>query len=209
MINLGLIEDDNDIRNTLMEFFNDQAGFSCVVAAPGVEQFLEQWPLSAQLDLVLSDIGLPGLSGIKGIPLIKKRAPRCQVMMLTVYEEPEKIFQALCAGATGYLHKQTPLLKIKEAVISLMEGGSPMSPGIARKVVAYFNPRSADNLVEKLTPRESQTLQAIEEGLTNKEVAIRLTISLETVKTHIKNIYQKLEVNNRHALITGKYKNGS
>ncbi len=209
MINLGLIEDDNDIRNTLMEFFNDQAGFSCVVAAPGVEQFLEQWPLSAQLDLVLSDIGLPGLSGIKGIPLIKKRAPRCQVMMLTVYEEPEKIFQALCAGATGYLHKQTPLLKIKEAVISLMEGGSPMSPGIARKVVAYFNPRSADNLVEKLTPRESQTLQAIEEGLTNKEVAIRLNISLETVKTHIKNIYQKLEVNNRHALITGKYKNGS
>ncbi|RPE06001.1 DNA-binding response regulator [Chitinophaga lutea] len=209
MINLGLIEDDNDIRNTLMEFFNDQAGFSCIVAAPSVERFMEQWPAGVQLDLVLSDIGLPGLSGIKGVPLIKKRAPRCQVMMLTVYEEPEKIFQALCAGATGYLHKQTPLLKIKEAVITLMEGGSPMSPGIARKVVAYFNPRSADNLVEKLTPRESQTLQAIEEGLTNKEVAIRLNISLETVKTHIKNIYQKLEVNNRHALITGKYKNGS
>lgn len=209
MINLGLIEDDNEIRNTLMNFFNDQAGFNCCVSAAGVEQFMEQWPEGQPLDLVLSDIGLPGLSGIKGVPLIKKRAPRCQVMMLTVYEEPEKIFQALCAGATGYLHKQTPLLKIKEAVVSLMEGGAPMSPGIARKVVAYFNPRGPENLVEKLTPREAQTLQAIEEGLTNKEVAIRLDISLETVKTHIKNIYQKLEVNNRHALITGKYKNGN
>lgn len=209
MINLGLIEDDSDIRSTLMEFFNDQAGFSCAVAAASVEQFMEQWPTGVELDLVLSDIGLPGLSGIKGVPLIKKRAPRCQVMMLTVYEDPEKIFQALCAGATGYLHKQTPLLKIKEAVVTLMEGGSPMSPGIARKVVAYFNPRTTDNLVEKLTPREAQALQAIEEGLTNKEVAIRLNISLETVKTHIKNIYQKLEVNNRHALITGKYKNGN
>lgn len=209
MINMGLIEDDDDIRSTLMSFFNEQAGFSCTVAAPGVEQFMAQWPAGLQLDLVLSDIGLPGLSGIKGVPLIKRRAPRCQVMMLTVYEEPEKIFQALCAGATGYLHKQTPLLKIKEAVISLLEGGAPMSPGIARKVVAYFNPRSTEDLVEKLTPREAQALQAIEEGLTNKEVAIRLGISLETVKTHIKNIYQKLEVNNRHALITGKYKNGN
>jgi DNA-binding NarL/FixJ family response regulator len=209
MINLGLIEDDNDIRGTLMEFFNSQAGFQCSVSAPSVEHFMAQWPAGLQLDLVLSDIGLPGLSGIKGVPMIKKRAPRCQVMMLTVYEEPEKIFQALCAGATGYLHKQTPLLKIKEAVISLMEGGAPMSPGIARKVVAYFNPRGTENLIEKLTPRETQALQAIEEGLTNKEVAIRLNISLETVKTHIKNIYQKLEVNSRHALITGKYKNGN
>lgn len=209
MINLGLIEDDADIRNTLAEFFNEQAGFACKVSAPTVEQFLEQWPAGTELDLVLSDIGLPGLSGIKGVPLIKKRSPRCQVMMLTVYEEPEKIFQALCAGATGYLHKQTPLLKIKEAVVTLMEGGAPMSPGIARKVVAYFNPRSTDNLLEKLTPREAQTLQAIEEGLTNKEVAIRLGVSLETIKTYIKNIYQKLEVNNRHALITGKYRNGN
>ncbi|MGX5816657.1 response regulator [Chitinophaga lutea] len=209
MIHLGLIEDDPEIRAALAGFFDAQPGFQCTVVAGSVEEFMEKWPEQSDLELVLSDIGLPGLSGIRGVSLIRRRAPRCQVMMLTVYDDPERIFQALCAGATGYLQKQTPLLKIKEAVVSLLEGGSPMSPGIARKVVAYFNPRSATDGLEKLTPREAQTLQAIEEGLSNKEVAVRLGISLETVKTHIKNIYQKLEVSSRHALISGKYKNGN
>jgi len=114
--------------------------------------------------------------------------------------------QALCNGASGYLLKQTPLQKIKEAVESLHEGGAPMSPGIPRKVVEYFNPKDTDDLQEQLTPREAQVVEAIEEGLTNKEVAIRLDISLETVKYHIKNIYEKLQVNSRHALISRKYK---
>ena len=126
--------------------------------------------------------------------------------MLTVYNDSNRIFQALCAGATGYLLKQTPFSKIKEAVISLNDGGSPMSPGIARKVVEHFNPRSNQNGLEKLTAREAQIVQAIEEGLTNKEVAIRLDITLETVKSHVKSIYQKLEVNSRHAIIKGNYR---
>jgi len=116
------------------------------------------------------------------------------------------VFQALCNGASGYLLKQTPLQKIKEAVVSLHDGGAPMSPGIARMVVEYFNPKHTEDLQEKLTPREAQIVAAIEEGLTNKEVAIRLDISLETVKYHIKHIYEKLEVNSRHALISRKYK---
>ncbi len=205
MIHLGILEDDPEIRKTLVAFFANQPGFFCEVSAATVEAFLAQWPQELRLDIVLADIGLPVVSGIKAVPLIKKRAPRCQVMMLTVYDDPDKIFQALCAGATGYLLKQTPLLKIKEAVTILLEGGAPMSPGIARKVVAYFNPKSTEELQEKITPREAQILQAIEEGLTNKEVAIRLSISTETVKSHIKNIYQKLEVNSRHALIKGNY----
>ncbi|WP_346321091.1 response regulator transcription factor [Chitinophaga sp. YIM B06452] len=206
MIHLGILEDDAEIRHTLTEYFSRQPGFTCAVSAGDVTSFLAAWDGQVELDMVLSDIGLPGESGIQGIQRIKRRAPRCQVVMLTVYDDPEKIFQALCAGATGYLLKQTSLQKIKEGLISLRDGGAPMSPGVARKVVAYFNPKSAENLEEKLTPREAQILQGIEEGLTNKEVAIRLDISLETVKTHIKNIYQKLEVNNRHALISGKYK---
>ncbi|MCW3466326.1 response regulator transcription factor [Chitinophaga nivalis] len=206
MINLGIIEDDPVVRQTLIDFFNHQPGFSCPVTGGTVTDFMNSWPATVTLDIVLSDIGLPGQSGIKGIPLIKKRAPRCQVAMLTIYDDPDKIFQALCAGATGYLLKQTPLLKIKEALLSLQEGGAPMSPGIARKVVAYFNPKSRESLHEKITPREAQILQAIEDGCTNKEVAIRLNISLETVKSHIRNIYEKLEVNSRHALIRGKYK---
>lgn len=205
MVHLGIIEDDAEIRNTLVDFFNDQPGFTCVLNAGTVEAFMHTWKNDMHLDIVLSDIGLPGESGIAGISQIKKRSPQCQVVMLTVYDDPDRIFQALCAGATGYLLKQTPLMKIKEGLLSLNEGGAPMSPGIARKVVAYFNPKTPDTLPLKITPREAQVVQAIEEGLTNKEVAIRLGISLETVKSHIKSIYQKLEVNSRHAIIRGKY----
>ena len=206
MIRLGIIEDDEQIRMMLVHFFTDQTGISCLLSAHSVESFFEQWKEDITLDIVLSDIGLPGESGIKGVQRIKKHAPKCQVIMLTVYDDANRVFQALCNGASGYLLKQTPLPKIKEAVISLHEGGAPMSPGIARKVVEYFNPKNTDGLEEKLTPREAQIATAIEEGLTNKEVAIRLDISLETVKYHIKHIYEKLQVNSRHALISRRYK---
>ena len=206
MIRLGIIEDDEQIRNMLTRFFGSQPGFVCLLSAHSVEAFFEQWKDGIFLDIVLSDIGLPGESGIRGIPRIKKHAPKCQVIMLTVYDDANRVFQALCNGASGYLLKQTPLQKIKEAVVSLHDGGAPMSPGIARMVVEYFNPKHTEDLQEKLTPREAQIVAAIEEGLTNKEVAIRLDISLETVKYHIKHIYEKLEVNSRHALISRKYK---
>ncbi len=206
MIRLGIIEDDDQIRNMLATFFSDQDGFSCLLAAHSVESFFEQWKDDLYLDIVLSDIGLPGESGIRGVSRIKKHAPKCQVIMLTVYDDANRVFQALCNGASGYLLKQTPLPKIKEAVLSLYDGGAPMSPGIARMVVEYFNPKNTEDLREKLTPREAQVVEAIEEGLTNKEVAIRFDISLETVKYHIKNIYEKLQVNSRHALISRKYK---
>lgn len=206
MIRLGIIEDDDEIRSMLGQYLGNQPGISVLLSAPSVESFFEYWDDAIFLDIVLSDIGLPGESGIKGIPRIKRRAPKCAVMMLTVYDDASRIFQALCNGATGYLLKQTPLPQIKEAVTSLYEGGAPMSPGIARKVVEYFNPKNANQLSDNLTPRESQIVLAIEEGLTNKEVAIRMDISLETVKYHIKNIYDKLQVNSRHALISRKYK---
>lgn len=206
MIRLGIIEDDDEIRSMLDQYLGSQPGISVLLSEPSVESFFVQWHDAIYLDIVLSDIGLPGESGIKGIPRIKRRAPKCGVMMLTVYDDASRIFQALCNGATGYLLKQTPLPQIKEAVMSLYQGGAPMSPGIARKVVEYFNPKNAGQLSDNLTPRESQIVLAIEEGLTNKEVAIRMDISLETVKYHIKNIYEKLQVNNRHALISRKYK---
>lgn len=206
MIRLGIIEDDEQIRQMLVDYFEEQPGFSCLLATHSVESFFERWAEDVFFDVVLSDIGLPGESGIKGVQRIKKHAPKCQVIMLTVYDDANRVFQALCNGASGYLLKQTPLPKIKEAVQSLHEGGAPMSPGIARMVVEYFNPKRAEDLREKLTPREVQVVAAVEEGLTNKEVAIRFDISLETVKFHIKNIYGKLEVNSRHALISRKYK---
>lgn len=206
MIRLGIIEDDNEIRSMLAQYLGNQPGMSVLLSAPSVELFFEHWHDAIHLDIVVSDIGLPGESGIKGVVRIKRRAPKCGVMMLTVYDDSSRIFQALCNGATGYLLKQTPLPQIKDAVTSLYEGGAPMSPGIARKVVEHFNPKDTGQLSDNLTPRESQIVLAIEEGLTNKEVAIRMDISLETVKYHIKNIYEKLQLNNRHALISRKYK---
>ncbi len=193
------------IRTSLCQYFNSEPGFQCVLDAGSVESFFEQWHDDLYFDVILSDIGLPGESGIQGLARIRKKAPKCNVMMLTVYDDANRIFQALCAGATGYLLKQTLYPKIKEAVMNLYGGGSPMSPGIARKVVEYFNPRSNQNGREKLTPREAQIVQAIGDGLTNKEVAIRLDIALETVKVHVKNIYQKLAVSSRHAIIKGNY----
>ena len=209
MVRLGIIEDDAPIRKMLTDFFASEPGFTCLISANSIEDFFDLKRKDLYLDVVLSDIGLPGQSGIEGVSRIKRCMPKCQVIMLTVYDDNTKVFQALCAGATGYLLKQTPLSRIKEAVLSLYEGGAPMSPGIARKVVEYFNPKSTKNLVETLTQREVQVVQAIEEGLTNKEVAIRLNIGLETVKYYIKNIYQKLEVNSRHAIIRGTYKRQS
>lgn len=206
MIYIGIIEDDPVVREALVSFFNQQPEFGCMLSAASVEGFLSLWDHTTYLDIILSDIGLPGQSGIKGIPLLKKRAPGCQVVMLTVYDDPDKLFQALCAGANGYLLKYTPLQKIKEGLITAMDGGAPMSPGIAAKVVAYFHPKTSHQLQERITPREDQILQAVEAGLTNKEIAIRLDISLETVKSHIKNIYRKLEVNSRHLLIKGSYR---
>ena len=205
MIRLGLIEDDNEIREMLVHYFSSQSGIAMVLAAASVESFFAQWADGLHLDIVLSDIGLPGESGIRGISRIKKRAPKCAVIMLTVYDDANRIFQALSNGATGYLLKQTPLSQIKEAINSMYEGGAPMSPGVARKVVEYFNPKNTNQLTDNLTPRESQIVSAIQEGLSNKEVAIRLDIALETVKYHVKNIYEKLQVNNRHALISRKY----
>ncbi|WP_270090554.1 response regulator transcription factor [Sphingobacterium sp. SYP-B4668] len=206
MVRIGIIEDDDQIREMLANYFSEQTGFNCLLSAHSVASFFEQWKSDIYLDVILSDIGLPGESGIKGLARIKRQAPKCQVIMLTVYDDAQRVFQALCNGASGYLLKQTPLQKLKEAVLSVYEGGAPMSPSIARMVVEYFNPKNATDLEEKLTPREAQIVTAIEAGCTNKEVAIRLDISLETVKYHIKHIYQKLEVNNRHALITRKYK---
>lgn len=126
--------------------------------------------------------------------------------MLSVYNDTPRIFQALCAGASGYVSKQTEFAKIKEALQSIYNGGAFMSPDIARKVTDYFNPIHGSKLQDPLTAREEQVLNAIEEGLPNKVIAERLSISIETVKSHVKKIYLKLEVNNRLDIVRGKYR---
>ena len=205
MIRLGIIEDDAGMRQTLVNFFDETPGMDCLIQADSVEGFVNAWKSDLFLDIVLSDIGLPGLSGIQGTPMIRKRAPECQILILTVFDDADSIFSALRAGASGYVSKRVSLSKIKEAVQTIYDGGAYMSPGIARKITDLFNPVKKGPQ-QILTPREEQVVHAIEAGLHNKEIAAQLSISPETVKSHIKQIYLKLDINNRMDIVRGKYK---
>jgi len=196
---LAIIEDQAAIRETLHEYLCAQPEFRCVLIAESVEEFMRRLPAAVlPPQLILSDIGLPGLTGIEGLPLILQRLPEAQVLMLSVYADAERVFEALRAGAVGYLEKSTRPTQLKEALLQVMAGGSPMSPAIARHVVRYFRPAV---LPSPLTPREQQVVEAIEQGLSYKLVAARLGIQLGTVQNHIRNVYRKLEINSKGELL--------
>src|SRR4030095_8219596 len=151
------------------------------------------------LDIVLTDIGFPGMNGIEAIPLVRRKFPDVSVVMLSVYVGSDHIFKALCAGAVGYLQKDTPLEEVVDSLKVIYKGGSAMSPTIARKVVEYFAPKRTYN--EPLTAKEQQVVAAMVDGLSYKMIAARLGITLETVRQHIKNIYRKLHVNSKGEVI--------
>jgi DNA-binding NarL/FixJ family response regulator len=202
MINVAIVEDDEEIREGIQKYLNRQAGFSCRLAKESVEAFLspreeEPWP-----DVILMDIGLPGMSGIDGIKLIRQKHPETDIVMLTVYHDSHKIFEALRAGASGYLLKNTPLVEIKEAIEQLQAGGAPMSPQIARKVIEFFNPANKPEPQSPLTAKEKELVVGLVDGLSYKMIAERMGISVETVRFHIKNIYQKLHVHSKAEVIT-------
>jgi DNA-binding NarL/FixJ family response regulator len=147
-----------------------------------------------QPDVVLMDIDMPGESGIKGVSLVKEARPETAVIMYTVFENDEKLFQCLCAGANGYLLKKTSPEKLFDAIKEVMEGGAPMSPSIARKVLNSFQTQRKINSYE-LTEREIQVLRLLTDGHSSKIIAAKMNIAFETVRSHLKNIYQKLHVN--------------
>jgi DNA-binding NarL/FixJ family response regulator len=199
-IRLALIEDQPAIRQVLHTYLGAQPEFECSLVVASVEELLAALREGAAPPrLILSDIGLPGgASGIEGLSLIRAQAPQAETVLITVYQEPERVFQALCAGAVGYLVKTTPLPGIKSALLDVLAGGSPMSPAIARHVVRYFRPVA---LPSPLTPREQQVVEAIEQGLSYKLVGDRLGMSLNTVRSHIRVVYEKLQINSKAELM--------
>jgi DNA-binding NarL/FixJ family response regulator len=197
-VKLGIIEDAPHVRTSLVEFFETCPEVELCAVADSVEGFLEQLESEDVLmpDVVLSDINLPGMSGIEGIRRVKALNPDVDIIMLTVFNDSDRIFKSLCAGATGYALKSTPMPEILKAIMEIRAGGSYMSPSIARKVVDHFAPAKRRE-EDELSVREKQVIQALSEGLSYKLIADRLSVSIDTVRTHIKHIYRKLHVNSK------------
>jgi DNA-binding NarL/FixJ family response regulator len=196
-IHIVVVEDDHDTRDTLYQLITNTSGFNCIGAFASCETALAQLQLEKP-DVVLMDIGLPGMSGIDGVRRITALYPDIHVLMLTVYQDDDKIFHSICAGASGYLLKRTPKDVLVAAVREVHAGGAPMNAGVARRVLELFRKTAAPVSTDtSLTPREVEILQALVEGCSYKMIADRHFISIETVRNHIKHIYDKLHVHSK------------
>ena len=196
-ITVSIVEDNEQLRGTLARVINRAEGFRCVSHYGDAESALEGL-LKDRPEVVLMDINLPGMNGVECVRRLKQAAPTTQVVMLTVYEDTENIFNALAAGAAGYLLKRTKSAELLEAIREVRRGGSPMTTHIARKVTLSFqkagpSPQPAENLSE----REQEVLDCLSQGFLYKEIAEKLGISYETVHTYIRRIYEKLQVRTR------------
>jgi len=196
-IKVGIVEDNDSVRENLAELIDQTPGFACVAACGSAEEALERLRQACP-EVVLMDIHLPGQSGIACVARLRRLLPQTQVIMLTVEEDSERVFESLKAGATGYLVKHTTPERILEAVAEVHRGGAPMSSHIARRLVATFQQRaSADAASAQLSPREEQILRMLATGNRSKEIGHLLNISVGTVNTHIRHIYEKLHVRSR------------
>jgi DNA-binding NarL/FixJ family response regulator len=196
-ITVSIVEDNDQLRGTLARVLGRAEGFQCVGQHASAEAALEALPKEKPA-VVLMDINLPGMNGVECVRKLKQLLPEVQVMMLTVYEDTDNIFNALAAGATGYMLKRTPRDELLAAIREVHAGGSPMTTHIARKVVQSFQraPAAAEP-TEDLSPREREVLDCLAQGFLYKEIADKLGISYETVHTYIRRIYEKLQVRTR------------
>ncbi len=195
-ITICLVEDLKEVREGMTSLLTFDERFEVLASFADAEKAEEELP-AWQPDIVIMDINLPGMSGIECIKKVKVRCPKSQFIMFTIYEDDEKVFEALTAGANGYLLKKTPLGKIAESLIELHEGGSPMSTQIARKVINRLHASDTTDEMKLLSSRENEVLQHLAKGLLYKEIAEKLSIATGTVRQHIHKIYEKLHVQNR------------
>lgn len=196
-IKVAIIEDRREIREGLGSLIGFTEGFECTGSYRSMEDALRQ--IGGHLpDVLLSDIGLPGMDGIEGIRILKEKHPELIILMLSVYEDNERIFDALCAGAVGYLLKKTPPAKLLDSIREALAGGAPMSPEVARRVIALFRDiRPPERVDYDLSPHELRLLKLLVEGHSYKTAAVELKVSVNTVSFHLKNIYEKLQVHSK------------
>jgi DNA-binding NarL/FixJ family response regulator len=206
-IKVAIIEDQRDIREGLATMLHFTDGYRCTGAYRSMEEALDRIKQDLP-EVALVDIGLPGMNGIEGIRMLKERYPYMLLLMLTVYDDDEYIFDALCAGACGYLLKKTPPARLIESLREAMDGGAPMSPEVARKVIRLFRdirpPEPADY---HLTPHETRLLKMLVEGHNYKTAAAELGVSVTTVAFHMRNIYDKLQVHSKSEAVAKALRN--
>ena len=195
-ITVSIVEDNDKLRGTLARVLNRAEGFRCVSQYGSAEDALKELP-NVKPEVVLMDINLPGMNGVECVRQLKPLLPETQVMMLTVYEDTENIFNALAAGANGYMLKRTSTKELIEAIHEVKRGGSPMTMHIARKVVQSFQKSAPAQATENLSEREQQVLDLLSQGLIYKEISDKLGIGYETVHTYIRRVYEKLQVRTR------------
>jgi DNA-binding NarL/FixJ family response regulator len=210
MIKVVLVEDNNTIREGLAALINGTSGYNCIGSFSDCESFLLKLE-TMKIDVVLMDIGLPGMSGIDGITKAKMVKPDLNILMLTVYEDSQSVFKALCAGACGYLVKKTPPSRLLEAINDAFEGGAPMSSLIARQVITVFQQtqnKKSEQSDTDLSSREIEVLTSLSHGNNYQEIADRLFISVDTVRHHIRNIYRKLHVHSQSEAVAKAIRKG-
>ena len=197
MIKLAIVEDNTALRQSLEQLFTRTPNMKCVASLNNLLNVVTEFQ-KTEPDIVLMDIGLPSINGIEGVRTVKSNFENIQVIMFTVFEDDEKIFEAIRSGASGYLLKKIPPEEILEAIKELHEGGAPMSPSIARKIIQAFQVKPSTVLEDhQLTAREKEILFALVDGLSYKKIAEKYFVSIHTVRSHISSIYEKLHVNSK------------
>jgi DNA-binding NarL/FixJ family response regulator len=196
-IRVGIIEDLPEVREGLMALIDGAAGFECSCGYRSMEEALARLSPGA-VDVILTDLGLPGMSGAEGIRILRERAPDVPILALTIYDDRDDVFNALCAGASGYLLKNTPPERLLESVREVASGGAPMSPEVARKVIKLFReirpPKHADY---QLTPHQIRLLKLLADGHNYKTAAVELGVTVDTIAFHLRHIYEKLQVHSK------------
>jgi DNA-binding NarL/FixJ family response regulator len=206
-ITVAIIEDRREIREGLTMLISGTEGHSCTGSYRSMEEALDR--IGSDLpDVALVDIGLPGMSGIEGIRRLKELYPDLLMLMLTVYDDDDRIFEALCAGARGYLLKKTPPARLIESLSEAIDGGAPMSPEVARRVIRLFREvRPPDRANYNLTPHETRLLKLLTEGHNYKTAAVELGVSINTISFHMRHIYEKLEVHSKSEAVAKALRN--
>ncbi len=204
MINVAIIEDDQQLRENIISLINSESEFTCVGGYPDCEKAIKSFPQNTP-DVILMDIELPGMSGIEGVNVIKHKYPQVEIIMLTIHEDNESVFDSLSNGASGYLVKNAEPLDLINCIEEVFKGGAPMSMNIARMIIDSFHKYPPE---EALTHRESEVLHKLRKGKSYKAIANELFISKSTVKFHIKNIYRKLHVLNKTQAIIKHFRHG-